>query len=354
MKIYILKRILLIFPTLFFIMLLNFSIIQMAPGGPVEKLLSNLSNHNKLSGEISSQNIANNSSLYNLSQKNNSIDEETLQKIKKLYGFDKSFWERFFLMLKDFLFFDFKTSFYSDKKVVDLVIEKLPTSLSIGLWSTLLIYAISIPLGIKKAVKNGSKFDVTTSYIVSIMYAIPGFLFAILLIILFASPNFIQIFPMRGLYSDNFSQLSFFAKICDYFWHLILPIISISIGGFASLTFFTKNSFIEEVNKQYVLTAYSKGLDEKKVLYKHIFRNAMMIIIAAIPSSFVAILFGSSMLIEVIFSLDGLGLLGYEAALSRDFPVMFGTLYFFTLLGLIINIISDLIYKIVDPRINFD
>jgi microcin C transport system permease protein len=256
-------------------------------------------------------------------------------------------------MIKKFLLFDFGTSFYQDRKVIDLVFEKLPVSISLGLWSTLLIYLISIPLGIKKAVNDGSKFDVASSVAISIGHAIPAFLFAILLIVLFAGGNFLNIFPLRGLVSEGFAQMNWWQKIIDYFWHLVLPITAIVIGGFASLTFFVKNSFIEEINKQYVLTAYAKGLNQNQVLYFHIFRNAMMIVIAGIPAAFIGILFTGSMLIEIIFSLDGLGLLGYESAISRDYPVMFGTLYIFTLIGLVVNIISDLTYKLVDPRINF-
>lgn len=359
MKIYVLKRVLLIIPTLFVIMLINFAIIQMAPGGPVEKFVAQMNNIGQ-AGEVTSfSGISDDINLSNFGENEahsnyGAIDEEIAEKINKLYGFDKGFWERFFVMLKKFLVFDFGESFYQDKKVVDLILEKLPVSISLGLWTTLLVYLISIPLGIKKALKDGSKFDIYTSFAVSIGHAIPGFLFAILLIILFASDNFLNIFPLRGLVSDNFAELGFFAKITDYFWHLTLPLIAMTIGGFASLTFFVKNSFIEEINKQYVLTAYAKGLSDKKVLYKHIFRNAMMIVIAGIPAAFIGILFTGAMLIEIIFSLDGLGLLGYESVLSRDYPVMFATLYFFTLIGLILGIISDLTYKLVDPRVNFD
>ena len=354
MKKYIIKRILLIFPTLFFIMLLNFAIIQAAPGGPVEQFLAKMTAASKAHGEVTSGGFISSSQNLLVDEKIGEIDQEIIEKINKLYGFDQPFWTRFWLMLKKFAVFDFGESFYADKKVIDLVLEKLPVSISLGLWTTLLVYLISIPLGIKKALRDGSKFDIWSSFFVSIGHAIPAFLFAILLIILFSGGNFLQIFPMRGLVSDNFSELSFFAKIADYFWHLALPIAAMTIGGFASLTFFVKNSFIEEINKQYVLTAYAKGLSDKQVLYGHIFRNALMIVIAGIPAAFVGILFTGAMLIEIIFSLDGLGLLGYEAAMSRDYPVMFGTLYFFTLIGLIVNIISDLTYKIVDPRVNFD
>lgn len=351
---YLIKRILLIFPTLFFIMLINFAIIQLAPGGPVEQFINNMKTHNS-SAEISSSTLNNiEQSFIENSADLSAVDQEIIAKIKAEYGFDQPFWTRFFSMLKKFIIFDFGESFYQDKKVSSLIIEKLPVSISLGLFTTLLIYFISIPLGIKKALNDGSKFDVVTSFLVSIGHAIPSFLFAILLIILFASGNFLKIFPIRGLVSDNFAELSFFAKILDYFHHLVLPIIAMVIGGFASLTFFVKNSFSEEINKQYVLTAYAKGLDDKKILYHHIFRNAMMLIIAGIPSAFIAILFTGAMLIEIIFSLDGLGLMGYKAAISRDYPVMFATLYFFTFLGLIVNIISDITYKLVDPRINFD
>ncbi len=350
---------LLIIPTLFVIMLINFSIIQIAPGGPVEKFVAQMNKVGEMGEVASFSGISDGINLSDINQiESNSnysaIDQEIAEKINKLYGFDKGFWERFFIMLKKFLIFDFGESFYQDKKVVDLILEKLPVSISLGLWTTLLVYLISIPLGIKKALNDGSKFDVYTSFFVSIGHAIPGFLFAILLIILFASDNFLNIFPLRGLVSDNFAELGFFTKIVDYFWHLTLPLVAMTIGGFASLTFFVKNSFIEEINKQYVFTAYAKGLDDKKVLYKHIFRNAMMIVIAGIPAAFIGILFTGAMLIEIIFSLDGIGLLGYESVLSRDYPVMFATLYFFTLIGLIIGIISDLTYKLVDPRVNFD
>lgn len=355
---YIAKRILLIFPTLFFIMLLNFAIIQTAPGGPVEQFLAKLNHESKASTEagqvdMMAQNRALNTvgdAKYKDAQ---GIDAEVIAKIQKLYGFDLPFWPRFWLMIKKFVMFDFGDSFYQDKKVTDMVLQKLPVSISLGLWTTLLIYLISIPLGIRKALQDGSKFDLWTSVAVSVGHAIPSFLFAILLIILFAGGNFLAIFPLRGLVSDGFAQMPWWQQILDYFWHLALPITAMVIGGFASLTFFCKNSFLEEINKQYVLTAYAKGLTSRQVLYNHVFRNAMMIVIAGIPAAFIGILFTGSMLIEIIFSLDGLGLMGYEAALSRDYPVMFGTLYFFTFIGLVVNIISDVTYKLVDPRINF-
>lgn len=359
MYIYLTKRILLIFPTLFLIMLVNFAIIQTAPGGPVEQFLAKLNHATKVGGEVAGSEIISQNRLnttisdakYRGAQ---GIDPEIIAKIEKLYGFDKPLWQRFWLMMKKFFMFDFGVSFYQDKNVIDLVLEKLPVSVSLGLWTTLLVYLISIPLGIKKAINDGSKFDLWSSVAVSVGHAIPSFLFAILLIVLFAGGNFLNIFPLRGLVSSGFAQMAWWQQIADYFWHLTLPIIAMVVGGFASLTFFCKNSFLEEINKQYVLTAYAKGLTQKQVLYNHVFRNAMMIVIAGIPAAFIGILFTGSMLIEIIFSLDGLGLMGYEAALSRDYPVMFGTLYCFTLIGLLVNIISDLTYKLVDPRINFN
>lgn len=356
---YFTKRVLLIIPTLFIIMLINFMIIQTAPGGPVERFLAQI-NHTKVSGEVSSggvvdiKNFNSDSSSSFKYQGASGVDPEIISKIEKLYGFDLPLWQRFWLMVKKFATFDFGDSFYQDKKITTLILEKLPVSISIGLWTTLLVYLISIPLGIKKAINDGSKFDLWSSSLVIFFHSIPSFLFAILLIVLFSGGNFLNIFPLRGLVSENFQELNWWQKIGDYFWHMTLPIIAMVIGGFASLTFFVKNSFIEEINKQYVLSAYAKGLNQNQVLYRHVFRNAMMIVIAGLPSALIAILFTSSMLIEVIFSLDGMGFLGYEAALSRDYPVMFATLYIFTLLGLITNIISDLTYKIVDPRINFN
>ena len=357
---YFFKRFLLIFPTLFVILLLNFLIIQTAPGGPVERLLSQI-NHNKISGEISESKI-NNFDVRNFShdssgfkyQGSQGVDADLIKQIEKNYGFDLPLHQRFFLMLKKFLVFDFGESFYQDKKIIDLIIEKLPVSISLGLWTVLLTYLISIPLGIKKALKDGSKFDIYSSTIIIFLHAIPAFLLAILLIILFCGGNFLNIFPLRGLVSENFSELNWWQKIFDYFWHLFLPIFSMIIGGFASLTFFCKNSFIEEINKNYVLCARAKGLSQNQILYFHIFRNALMIVIAGLPSLLIGIFFTSSMLIEVIFSLDGLGLLGYESAVSRDYPLIFASVYIFTLLGLVANIISDLTYRLIDPRIDFE
>lgn len=271
-----------------------------------------------------------------------------------MYGFDKPIHVRFLEMLRNYLVFDFGESFFRDRKVTDLILEKMPVSISLGVWSTLAVYLVSIPLGIRKAVRHGSRFDVWSSTIVIFGNAIPTFLFAILLIILFAGGNYFSWFPLRGLFSDNFETLSLGEKILDYFWHLTLPIISILIGAFATLTMLTKNSFLDEINKQYVMTARAKGLTEGKVLYGHVFRNAMLIIIAGFPAAFISMFFTGSLLIEIIFSLDGLGLLGFESALQRDYPVMFGTLYIFTLLGLVVGLISDITYTIVDPRIDFE
>jgi microcin C transport system permease protein len=357
---YFFKRFLLIFPTLFIILLLNFFIIQLAPGGPVEKFLAEI-NHIKISNEIT-ENSLNQMNLKNLSSATNNfkyngsngIDPDFIKELEKSFGFDLPIQERFIIMLKKFITFDFGESFYQDKKITNLIIEKLPVSISLGLWTVILIYGISVPLGIKKALNDGSKFDITTSSIIIFLNAIPAFLLAIFLIIWLCGGNFLNIFPLRGLVSENFNELNWWQKIIDYFWHLFLPLLSMVIGGFASLTFFCKNSFIEEINKNYVLLAKAKGLSQNKILYFHIFRNALMIVIAGLPNLLIGIFFTSSMLIEVIFSLDGLGLLGYESAISRDYPLIFASLYFFTLIGLFTNIISDLIYRFIDPRISFE
>jgi len=361
---YIIKRLFLIIPTLFGILTVNFLIIQAAPGGPVEKAIAQIKGTDvsvtqkftSTGGEQSqsSQNKANlnfNESKYRGSQ---GIDPDLIKELEKQYGFDKPPLERFVEMIRNYLFFDFGESFYKDQTVIDLIIEKLPVSISLGLWTTLLIYLISIPLGIKKAVLDGSRFDVYTSSLIILGYAIPGFLFAIFLIVIFAGGSYLDIFPLRGLVSDSWDQLPFFEKILDYFWHLALPVLAMVIGGFASLTMLTKNSFLDEINKQYVMTAKAKGVGEQKVLYGHVFRNAMLIVISGFPSAFINILFTSSLLIEVIFSLDGLGLLGFEAALGRDYPVVFGSLYIFTLIGLLLRLASDLTYVLIDPRIDFE
>ena len=361
---YILKRLLLIIPTLFGILTVNFIIIQAAPGGPVEKAIAQIKGNDvsltqrftssggeQKQSEQKSFQVNNSDSKYRGSQ---GIDPDLIKELEKEYGFDKPPLERFFLMVKNFLVFDFGESFYKDKKVVDLIKEKLPVSISLGLWTTLIIYLISIPLGIKKAIKDGSDFDLYTSSLIIIGYAIPGFLFAIFLIVMFAGGSYFDVFPLRGLVSDNWDELTTTNKILDYFWHITLPVIAMVIGGFASLTMLTKNAFLDEINKQYVITARSKGLTQKQVLYGHVFRNAMLIVISGFPAAFISILFTSSLLIEVIFSLDGLGLLGFEAALGRDYPVVFASLYVFTLIGLIMKLVSDLTYMFIDPRIDFE
>jgi microcin C transport system permease protein len=355
---YILRRLLLIIPTLFGIMVINFVIVQAAPGGPVEQMLAQVKGDSVSAiarvsggGDSAARSQSSTSERYRGAK---GLDPDIVNDIIKMYGFDKPAHERFFDMLGNYVRFDFGTSFFRDTSVIELVKEKMPVSISLGLWTTLLVYSISIPLGIKKAVRDGSGFDVWTSAVVIVGYAIPGFLFAVLLIVLFAGGSFVDWFPLRGLVSENFDSLSLASKVLDYFWHIALPITAMVIGGFASLTMLTKNSFIEEINKQYVLTARAKGLTENRVLYGHVFRNAMLIVVAGFPSAFIGILFTGSMLIEIIFSLDGLGLLGFEAAVNRDYPVMFGTLYFFTLLGLVMNLVGDVMYTIIDPRIDFE
>ena len=358
---YFLRRLILIIPTLFGIMLLNFIIIQFAPGGPVENTIARLQGIDVGATERGSggnqdaidtqNNFISSNNKYVGAQ---GLDPKIIEEIEKMYGFDKPAHIRFFIMIKNYLTFDFGNSFFQDRKVIDIVLEKLPVSISLGLWTTLLIYLISIPLGIYKAVNDGKKFDIWSSVVVIIGNAIPSFLFAILLIILFAGGRYLDIFPLRGIISDNWDELNNLDKILDYMWHLALPILSLVIGGFASLTMLTKNSFLDQINLQYVLTARSKGNTENKVLYGHIFRNAMLIVIAGFPTAFISILFTGALLTEIIFSLDGLGLLGFEAAINRDYPIMFATLYFFTLLGLFMNIIGDLAMTFVDPRIDFD
>ena len=361
---YIIKRLFLIIPTLFGILAVNFVSIQAAPGGPVEKAIDQIkgtevsvteritsSGGEQLSSNQSQKNFSAQESKYRGSQ---GIDPDLIKELEKQYGFDKPPLQRFFEMLKNYLVFDFGESFYKDKSVISLILEKLPVSISLGLWTTLFVYLISIPLGIKKAVRDGSKFDIYSSSLIIVGYAIPGFLFAIFLIVVFAGGSYLDIFPLRGLISDNWEELNFLEKIIDYFWHLALPVLAMVIGGFASLTMLTKNSFLDEINKQYVLTARAKGVSEQKVLYGHVFRNAMLIVISGFPAAFINILFTSSLLIEVIFSLDGLGLLGFEAALGRDYPVVFGSLYIFTLIGLPLRLISDLTYVLIDPRIDFE
>ncbi|PSL15180.1 microcin C transport system permease protein [Marinobacterium halophilum] len=357
MAAYILRRLLLIIPTLFGILLLNFVLVQFAPGGPVEQTLAQLQGFGDAAGNRigSSQQSdvaagSQNESGYRGAQ---GLDPSLVAEIERLYGFDKPAHERFYQMLVSYLQFDFGKSFYSDKSVTDLIIEKLPVSISLGLWTTLLTYLISVPLGIRKAVRDGSAFDVWTSSAIIVGYAIPNFLFAILLIVLFAGGTYLEWFPLRGLTSQNFDQLTWWQQIGDYFWHITLPVLASVVSSFATLTMLTKNSFLDEINKQYVLTARAKGLGENAVLYRHVFRNAMLLIIAGMPAALIGIFFTGSMLIEVIFSLDGLGLLGYEAVINRDYPVIFGTLYIFTLAGLLMKLVSDITYTLVDPRIDF-
>ncbi len=356
---YALRRLLLIVPTLFGIMVINFVIVQAAPGGPVEQMIAQIqgvavsatARVSGTGGEAAASPQGGGQSAYRGAR---GLDPAFIKEIERQFGFDKPAHERFFQMIGNYIRFDFGKSFFRDQSVVDLVLQKMPVSISLGLWTTLLIYLISIPLGIAKAVRDGSRFDVWTSGVVVVGNAVPAFLFAILLIVLFAGGRYFDWFPLRGLTSDNWGALGLADKINDYFWHITLPILSMVIGGFAGLTMLTKNSFLEEINKQYVVTARSKGLPERRVLYGHVFRNAMLIVVAGFPSAFVGILFTGALLTEIIFSLDGLGLLGFEAAINRDYPVMFGTLYFFTLLGLVLNLIGDLAYHVVDPRIDFE
>ncbi len=362
MAAYIVRRLLLMIPTLFGIMVLNFVIIHAAPGGPVEQVIARFQSTEvsataRFSGGSPQGDVAaqvrgsKGSSGYRGAQ---GLDPAFIAEIERQFGFDKPAHERFFLMIGNFLRFDFGSSFFRDATVWDLVLEKMPVSISLGLWTTFFVYLVSIPLGVAKAVRDGSRFDVWTSAVVIVGNAIPGFLFAILLIVLFAGGRYFDWFPLRGLVSDNWAELGTWAKIVDYLWHITLPVTALVIGGFASLTMLTKNSFLDQIHQQYVLTARAKGLSERRVLYGHVFRNAMLIVIAGFPAALIGILFTGSLLIEVIFSLDGLGLLGFQAAISRDYPVMFGTLYFLTLLGLVMKLIEDLTYVLVDPRIDFD
>ena len=362
---YILRRLLLIPVTLFGIMVLNFAIVQFAPGGPVEQMIAQLqgtdvsatariSNQGAESGGGGGASGGNNFSSTSNYRGAQGLDPEIITQLEKQFGFDKPAYERFWMMMKNYLTFDFGQSYFQDRDVVDIVIDKMPVSISLGLWSTLIIYIISVPLGVAKAVRDGSNFDVWSSAAIIVGYAIPGFLFAVMLIVVFAGGTYFDLFPLRGLTSSNFDELSLLGKVADYFWHLALPITALTIGGFTTLTMLTKNSFLDEINKQYVVTARAKGLTEKRVLYGHVFRNAMLLVIAGFPSALIGLLFTGSVLIEVIFSLDGLGLLGFEAVMKRDYPVMFATLYLFTLFGLVLNLISDLSYHLIDPRIDFE
>jgi microcin C transport system permease protein len=367
MAIYLLKRLLLIIPTLFGIMLISFTIIQFAPGGPVERIIAQLTGRDssivsRIGGGGSEMMGSGQSQMgqgaadavtskYRGAQ---GLDPEFIKSLEKQFGFDKPAYERFFIMMKNYLTFDFGKSYFRDVSVLDLIKEKMPVSISLGLWMTLLTYLISIPLGIRKAVHDGEPFDAWTSAALVIGYAIPGFLFAVLLLILFAGSSFFQWFPSRGLTSDNWEQLSLLNKIGDYFWHLTLPIIAMAITSFTTMAFLTKNCFLDEIRKQYVITARAKGLNENQVLYGHVFRNAMLLIIAGFPSAFIGAFFAGALLIETIFSLDGLGLLSFESIEKRDYPVVFATLWIFSLMGLLVNLISDFVYTLVDPRIDFE
>jgi microcin C transport system permease protein len=365
---YILRRILLIIPTMLGIMLVTFVIVQFAPGGPVERLIAQLSGTDpgataKFSGGGSDfaggaggqqgmpGDVSAVPSKYRGAQ---GLDPEFIKSLEKQFGFDKPAHERFGMMIWNYLRFDFGESYFRDTGVLTLIAERLPVSISLGLWMMLISYAISIPLGIRKAVQDGSRFDVWTSSVIVIGYAIPGFLVAVFLIVLFAGGSFFQIFPLRGLVSEDFWSLPWYDKILDYFWHLVLPLFAMALSAFATTTFLTKNSFLEEIRKQYVTTARAKGLAEHQVLYGHVFRNAMLIVIAGFPGAFIGAFFAGSLLIETIFTLDGLGLLGFEAIVNRDYPVVFATVYIFSLLGLFINLVSDLTYTWIDPRIDFE
>ena len=363
---YIIRRLLLIVPTLLAIMVINFIVIQVAPGGPVEQAIAELTGESSAiteritrgggetlegAGKRSVGATASGESKYRGAQ---GLDPEFIRELEVRFGFDKPVHIRFFDMMKNYIVFDFGNSFFRDRKVVDLVIDKMPVSISLGIWTTLLVYFISIPLGISKALKDGSHFDVWTSVLIVVGTAIPSFLFAIFLLVVFAGGSYLDWFPLAGLTSENWDSLSWPERIVDYFWHLALPITAMTIGGFATLTMLTKNSFLDQINQQYVLTARAKGLEERRVMYGHVFRNAMLIVIAGFPAAFIGILFTGSLLIEIIFSLDGLGLLGFEAAFNRDYPVMFGTLFFFSLLGLVMNLVGDITYTLIDPRIDFE
>lgn len=362
MTAYIIRRLLLIIPTLFGIMVVNFFIVQAAPGGPVEQMVATLSgNAVSATARISGGDSGELATPTTDSQEGSSsyrgargLPPELIQEIEALYGFDKPAYQRFLQMLGNYLVFDFGESFFQDRSVATLVVDRMDVSISLGLWTTVLVYLISIPLGVAKAVGDGSRFDIWTSSVIIIGYAIPGFLFAILLIVIFAGGSFLNWFPLRGLHSENAGTLDWIPWIVDYLWHITLPVTAMVVGGFATLTMLTKNSFLEEINKQYVITARAKGVTENQVLYGHVFRNAMLIVVAGFPSAFVSVLFGSSLLIEIIFSLDGLGRLGFEATIKRDYPVVFGTLYFFTLLGLLMKLVGDLMYVVIDPRIDFE
>lgn len=370
---YIARRLLLVIPTLLAIVTINFFIVQIAPGGPVDQAIAQMQGINSNmamermsgaggrevgSGDAGSQDNAagrGDGAAGNAAYRGSrGLDPQVIAEIERRYGFDKPLWKRYLIMLRDYLSFNFGDSLFKGGSVLGLIAQRLPVSMSLGVWSTLIIYLVSIPLGIRKAVKNGTRFDTWTSTAIVLGNAIPAFLFAVLLVVLFAGGSFLKIFPLRGLVSANFDQLSLGGKILDYLWHLVLPIGAMVIGGFAGLTMLTKNSFLDEINKQYVMTARAKGLTEKSILMKHVFRNAMLIVIAGFPSAFIGMFFAGSSMIEIIFSLEGMGLLGFEATMQRDYPVMFATLYIFTLVGLVLSLVSDLLYTVIDPRIDFE
>ncbi|WP_343595922.1 microcin C ABC transporter permease YejB [Acinetobacter sp.] len=348
---YILKRLLLIIPTLFFILLVNFLIVQIAPGGPVEQTIQQAESYQNGKTIAGAETSPSTDTHY---QGARGLSPEMVEKIKAQYGFDQPAYLRFWKMLTGYMHFDFGISFFKDKPVTQLLWEKMPVTISLGLWSTLLIYLVSIPLGIQKAKKHGLWFDRTTSILLAIGYAVPSFVFGVLLIVFFAGGSYFQWFPLQGLVSENFDQLSLWGKITDYFWHMALPLLTMVLGGFASLTYLTKYSFMEEMHKQYVLAARAKGLSENRVLYGHIFRNAMLIVIASLPEALVGVFFAGNLFIEILFNLDGLGFLGFEAVVQRDYPVIFGTLFIYTLIGLLLRLIGDILYQVIDPRINFD
>jgi len=362
MAAYILRRLLLVVPTLLGIILINFAVVQFAPGGPVEQLLAELRGEGNVLGRITgdaggearipgSGDATGPVGTYRGAR---GLDPAIVADIERMFGFDKPAHQRFTEMMLGYLTFDFGRSLFQDRPVVELLLEKMPVSISLGLWSTLIIYLVSIPLGIRKAVKDGSRFDVATSGVVLVGYAVPGFLFAILLVVLFAGGSFLQWFPLRGLASPGSENWPLWDRAIDYAWHMALPTLALVVSGFAGLTMLTKNSFLDEIGKQYVVTARAKGNSERKVLYGHVFRNAMLLIIAGFPAAFISILFTGALLVEIVFSLDGLGLLGFEAALRRDYPIMFATLYIFTLLGLVMQIVGDVMYTVIDPRIDFE
>jgi microcin C transport system permease protein len=365
MSAYIIRRILLMIPTLFGIMLVSFVLVQFAPGGPIENIIARLSGSDtggtsRISGspggDFGARGQLQNRGGDAVTSKYRGargLDPEFIKQLEKQFGFDKPAYERFFIMMSNFIRFDFGKSYFRDTQVVDLIKQKLPVSISLGLWLTLATYLISIPLGIRKAKEDGAPFDVWTSTVITIGYSLPGFLVAILFIVLFAGGSFYNWFPLRGLTSDDWALLPWWGKIIDYLWHLVLPITAMGLGAFTTMTMLTKNSFLDEIRKQYVLTARAKGCTERQVLYGHVFRNAMLIVIAGFPGAFIHAFFTGSLLIETIFSLDGLGLLGFESILNRDYPVVFATLYIFSLIGIVVNLVADFTYTLVDPRIDF-